>query len=171
MNEITKKPLVDILSEQLNKIIVMRGDDYVELGTDYVVSQENLDVAITEQSILYDKEVQDKLSSEAKQDKLEALATLYVTINGIDYDAHQEAINNMSSVVAAVQLRYEQAKLANNLLDEASMLSDEEVYNSVWKQTTYWKGYDNEVHEVQFESLVEAIEKAMTERGKIYGAL
>jgi len=100
--QVSKKPLVDILSEQLNKRIVMRGDDYVELGTDYVVSQENLDVAIAEQSSIYDKEVQDKIDTEAKQAKLDSLAVLTVTTaNGNTFDADDVARADMLSAIIA----------------------------------------------------------------------
>lgn len=101
--------------------------------------------------------------SRASGKKQENLSALYVTVNGVDYDAHQEAINNMTAVTGGVQFEYDK------LVREG--MTATEAYNLTWKQTTPWKGYDNEVHTVQFESLLEAQKLAMQKRGEIYGAL
>jgi len=52
-DEISVKPLVDILSEQVGKHIVMRGSKYVDIPTLTPVSQSDVDVALLEQQSLY----------------------------------------------------------------------------------------------------------------------
>lgn len=101
--------------------------------------------------------------SKASGDKRESLEGLYVPVNGVEYDAHTEAINNMTAVLAVANQKAIQAM--------CQALDIKVVYDAVYKTTTTWKGYDNKTHTIQIESLSEAIEKAMTERGKIYGAL
>ena len=105
----------------------------------------------------------ERLASEVKVDKVKALDTLAVEINGVTYDAHQEAINNMSAVTNVAHTKY------NQLI--TSGMGASMAYDSVYKQVVPWKGADNEVHTVQVESLVEALEAAMTERAKIYQAM
>jgi hypothetical protein len=58
MNEISTKPLVDILSDQLGKRVVMSGSDYVVLDTNSIVSQNDVDIAIIEQDRLIIVETQ-----------------------------------------------------------------------------------------------------------------
>ncbi len=106
MNEITKIPLVDILSKQLNKTIVMRDTDYVELGTDYVVSQVDIDTALLEQDRLYNEEYT-KAINNAIQVHLDtqAQALRYDNINSIgkyvgyvnDFQAEAEALGAWAS--------------------------------------------------------------------------
>jgi len=68
MIEINKKPLVDILSEQLGEQVVMSGDNYVLMcDTKSVVKQSDVDVATAKQSELYDLEVVLNKQAKAKQ--------------------------------------------------------------------------------------------------------
>lgn len=69
-DEITVSPLVDILSKQLGKQVVMSGSDYVMLLDKSVVAQADVDVAIIEQANDYllryklskAKEIEDEFS-------------------------------------------------------------------------------------------------------------
>ena len=76
MNEIIKKPLVDILSEQLKKRVVMSGSGYVLFDSKASVKQSEIDIAITKQSELYTKALKD--------DKLSKLTTAYNNANELD---------------------------------------------------------------------------------------
>ncbi len=63
-DEISVKPLVDILSEQLKERVVMSGSGYVLFDSKIRVKQSDVDTAISEQSVLYMKELQDNKLSE-----------------------------------------------------------------------------------------------------------
>ena len=56
-NEISTKPLVDVLSKQLGKAIVMRGLEYVDMPTLTPVSQSDIDIALAEQQRLLDVDI------------------------------------------------------------------------------------------------------------------
>ena len=75
-NEISVKPLVDILSEQLKERVVMSGSGYVLFDSKVSVKQSEIDIAITKQSELYTKAIKD--------DKLSKLATAYNNANELD---------------------------------------------------------------------------------------
>lgn len=108
-------------------------------------------------------EIKKKAIEDAKKAKEESLKTLTIEHNGVVYDAHQEAINNMSSVANVASAQYN--------LKITQGATKEEAYNSTYKVIIPWKGATNEVHQVQIESIVEALEKSMQERAKIYGAV
>jgi len=84
MNEINKIPLVDILSKKLNKQIVMKDNNYVELGTLELVSQEDINTALEEQGNLYVEELQQTFNK-AIQNHLDtkAQSLKYDDINAI----------------------------------------------------------------------------------------
>jgi hypothetical protein len=98
----------------------------------------------------------------AKAIKEDTKDNLVVTVNGVDYDGDTVAINYMSSVVSVANAKFNQAL--------SQGLSASDAYNAVYKQTIGWKGSDNEVHTVQIESIVEALELAMGEVANIVGA-
>jgi hypothetical protein len=107
--------------------------------------------------IYYEEE---KIGSKAiKEDSKDKLA---VTVNGVEYDGDTIAINYMSSVVSVANARFNQAI--------AQGVSPAMAYDAVYKQTIGWKGSDNQVHIVQIESIVEALELAMGEVANIVGA-
>lgn len=62
MNEITARPLVDILSEQLGEPVVMSGDNYVLLSDKSVVAAAAVELALATQ--------QDNLLEQTKSEKL-----------------------------------------------------------------------------------------------------
>lgn len=88
--------------------------------------------------------------------------TLVVTVNGVPYASDTVSIGYMSAVVACANAQY------NKLV--ASGLSATLAYESVYKTTIGWKGANKELHEVQYESVAEALELAMGEIANIVGA-
>jgi|GEM_PF-4366234 len=58
-DEITVKPLVDILSLQLGKQVVMSGTDYVLLDDNSAISQDVVDVALGEQTAEFLQRIED----------------------------------------------------------------------------------------------------------------
>jgi len=63
-NEISVKPLVDILSEQLGEQVVMSGDSYVYLQGLLPVSQNDVDVALLEQQSILLNELRNNKNNE-----------------------------------------------------------------------------------------------------------
>ncbi len=64
--EISKKPMVDILSEMIGEQVVMDGDTYVTLSGE-VISSEVVADAERKQAELYDLEVLEQAKAEARQ--------------------------------------------------------------------------------------------------------
>lgn len=120
-----------------------------DMGIDLVSELENVDNPIAEK--------------EQKEHKISLLDNLVVTVYSVKFDAHEEAMGNMSNVANVATKKY------NKLVAEGT--SPVDAYDAIYKSTIPWKGADNKVHTVQIETIVEALEKAMEERAKIYGAM
>jgi len=75
-NEITVKPLVSVLSEQLGKQVVMSGDDYVFLKGLTLVSQDAINIAQATQSKLYKSALKKRIDN-AIQNLLDTTAQKY----------------------------------------------------------------------------------------------
>ena len=98
----------------------------------------------------------------AKEAKTKALDELVITHNTVAYDANGRAIGNMSAVMGVANFKYNQAiALGTPAVD---------AYQLIYKDTKiWWKGADNQPHEVMIESVCEALEKSMTEVAVILG--
>ena len=95
-DEITVKPLVDVLSTQLGERVVMSGEDYVFMTNKSVISQTEVVVALVTQ----EADKQEQREAKTKQEKLTALANLIVTTQaGNTFDGHDEARSNMLSAL------------------------------------------------------------------------
>lgn len=95
--------------------------------------------------------------------KSEAMEQLTVTHNSVEYDAHTRSRGDMTTITA----------LANYLfIREVAKTSPEmqTLYDAIYKQTLPWKGADNEVHNVQAESIVEGLQLSIDEYAKVIGA-
>jgi hypothetical protein len=98
-----------------------------------------------------------KLAVETKKDTLD---TLVITANTVAYDANGKAIGNMSAVVGLANFKFNQAL--------AQGVAPVDAYQAVYKDTIIgWKGADNLPHEVQVESICEALEAGMIEVAKV----
>jgi len=120
------------------------------------------------------REIPDTGISKSKVDKDNALNNIKVNKNTVYYDANGIALGNMSSVVSIANFRYNQYTSIGVALDPLTptvltVLTPLDAYNAVYKSTITWKGADNIVHNVQIESICEALELGMKERAKIYG--
>lgn len=114
--------------------------------------------ALTKRVLVYvpeEKKFNKALKEENKQ-------TLTISVNGVEYDADTTAINYMSSVVSLANFKFNQVIAAGT--------SPAMSYEAVYKQTVGWKGADNKVHQVQVESIAEALESAMGKVANIVGA-
>jgi len=109
-NEITVTPLVDILTSQLGKQVVMSGDTYVYHVGLLPVSQSDVDAALLEQQKIYDEEVlakQQRYINDGIQNHLDtkAQSLRYDNINAIgkyvgyvnDFQAEAEALGAWAS--------------------------------------------------------------------------
>lgn len=109
--------------------------------------------------------------TQAKEQKEKELNELIIDHNTVLYDANGEALGNMATVIAIANATFNRAisvGIISGDSNEPSILSLEAAYIYVYKnQTVTWKGADNKPHKVQLESLVEASQKAMTEKSKI----
>ncbi len=116
-------------------------------------------------------EIEKDAEYESKLQKEEELKSLTIDINTVLYDANQEALGNMATVIAIANATYNKAISVGIIVDDtntAQVLSLVDAYNYVYKnQTVTWKGADNKPHTVQLESLVEASQKAMTAKAEI----
>lgn len=125
MNEISKKPLVDILSKQLGTTIAMRELDYVYLETKQVVPQSEVDIALAEQSRLYQIEMQEaiRIAIQAHLDA-QAQSLRYDNMNAIgkyvgytnDFRTEAEALGAWASSCWSVAGQIEADVQAGNRL-------------------------------------------------------
>ena len=99
---------------------------------------------VTEHNYVPDLELEGNKA--LRQDKLD---TSYVTINGVEYDADEKSLDRMNRIVALANWKYNQGV--------ASGIAPAIVYDTVYKQTVVWRGRDNLDHNVQIESIAEAL--------------
>ena len=114
MIEENKRPLVDILSEQLGEQVVMSGEDYVYFRTNEKVLEEEIIVAISfqEADMLRHQKVIEKQNADNEISKM----TITVS-TGKEFDATDIArINMMSAVMSASFMQQDSTvwRLANN---------------------------------------------------------
>lgn len=115
----------------------------------------------------YDEEIDAYLDSSelyakrVKVDKEKVKAQLVVEHNTVPYDADSGSINYMSATIAVANFKFIQA-----LAQDPDLAP---IYDAIYKETTGWKNAENEVSEVQFESIGEALHKSMLEVGSIIG--
>jgi hypothetical protein len=120
------------------------------------MTSDELDVAVeaTDEIKAYNA----KLAVETKQD---TLGTLVITANTVAYDANGKAIGNMSAVVGLANFKFIQEMI--KIYPELAP-----VYQAIYKDTIIgWRGADNLPHEVQVESICEALEAGMIEVAKV----
>jgi len=111
---------------------------------------------------LENADIEAEAIKQAKIAKSKALDELVVTHNTVAYDADGRAIGNMSAVMGVANFKYNQAV--------ASGVNPAEAYQLIYKDTKiWWKGADNEPHEVMIESVCEALEKSMNGVSDILG--
>ena len=102
------------------------------------------------------KVIDDALTKEAKD---KALAELVVESNTVPFDANDQSINYMSSVLAVANFKYNQA--IGTGADAAA------TYESVYKTIIPWKNANNTISNVQLETVAEALEASMNAVGLI----
>ena len=99
--EVYKKPLVQILSEQLGKRVVGRNDKYVYFGSFEEVPQSSVDTALAKQQELYNNEVINNTRKEAKAVKDKELqANTYALSDGSVYQVRPQDIPNFQLAIA-----------------------------------------------------------------------
>ena len=135
----------------------------------------------SEDNVILEMEAMDAML-DIKDAKIKELENILVEQHGVEYDGNMKAQHNMSAVGTLANWKFNQA--LGQLLLQASMNTDMPeasraviatlgqatigIYNAIYKDTKMlWKGADNEIHTVQGESILESLEKAMYEVGKI----
>ncbi len=89
------------------------------------------------------------------------------------YDANGKAIGNMAAVMGIANFKYNQL-VSLGVLDDVTgdyvPMTPLETYTFVYKTSKiWWKGADDNPHEVMIESVCEALEKSMLEVASIIG--
>lgn len=106
-DEITARPLVDILSEQLGEPVVMSGDNYVLLGNKSVVASVAVELALaTQQNDLLQAEA-DKVLADAKSN-----GEIYM-LNGVGYQV--PFMKDDADGLMQVKAAFEMGVLATNI--------------------------------------------------------
>jgi len=101
----------------------------------------------------------DELEKEVKINKDLALGSLVVDVNTVPFDANNQSINYMSSVLAVANFKYNQAVSAG-----ADITA---TYTTIYKTIIKWKNANNTVSDVQLETVAEALEASMSAVGSI----
>jgi len=83
-------------------------------------------------------------------------------VNTVEYDGDFSSINYMSATVALVCFKCLQAISDGN--------SPKDAYTATFKEVCTWKGADNEPHDVQYESVAEALYESMKQVADKIGA-
>jgi len=132
---------------------------------------------------------EEELSAFIEADRIEALkdktkdtlSNLKVELRNVEFDANETAQNNMTSVLAIANWQFN-ANISTTLTQVANNPNTDEVtkamlsglatifdglYQGVYKQKIFWKGADNKSHEVQAETIAEALYKAMKMKANI----
>ena len=98
MNEINIKPMVDILSELTNRVVVMSGDEYVYLDDKVVVESSFIESGVAKQ--------EEYLALEQlkawKASRAEAVANLKVTVDGMEFDADEVSQGRMARAIISM---------------------------------------------------------------------
>jgi hypothetical protein len=151
----------------LNEIPLTVFSDNLEKkedGTEYpkdCYSEANEEGFYLHDEAKYQKHLSGITKEKNKEVKEKALNNLYVEVNGVKYDAHKDAIANMNATVTTAN---------SNMFKLISIGTEASIaYESVFKIKINWKGYDDKPHNVQIESIAEALNLAIRARGEIYG--
>ncbi len=97
-NEISVSPLVDVLSKQLGKVVVMRGSDYVFLDNKSVVAQSQIDIALVTQA----DEENIQLGIKWKKDRELLVEAIVVTYNSVVYQSNETDRGRMSVAMSSM---------------------------------------------------------------------
>ena len=145
-------------------MIPVAYDETMMSMTEFISSTDNSYVpedVVTVQAKV-DKYLEPTMVKIAKSKRDHELATLKIEANTVLYDANGKALGNMSSVVAIANWKYNQA-IANG-----ATVAD--AYTAIFKDTIInWRGADNAVHQVQVESVCEALEASMHQIAVVIG--
>ena len=115
----------------------------------------------TPDMVKIEKDIQDALIVKVYEDKNKALDELVINHNTVMFDANGKAIGNMSAVMGIANFKFNQAV--------AQGASSSDAYTAIYKSTISWRGADNKPHEVQIESICQALEKSMMSVSDILG--
>jgi len=110
--------------------------------------------------------------------KKEALESIKVQVNSIPYDGDLVAQSNMGDVGTIANWMFNKKMVETlNLVSQAPDATDElkylsailsQVYKGVYKDTKVdWKGADNKLHNVEGESVLEALYAVMQSKSSI----
>ncbi len=107
-----------------------------------------------------------------KADNDAALDSLVVEVNTVPFDANDQSINYMSSVLAVANFKmFESTYVLCSAKDEADRTELETYlvssYEAIYKTTISWRNANNTNSEVQLETVAEALEAGMSAVGSI----
>jgi len=102
--------------------------------------------------------VQDTLTDK-KALKQQAKDDLLVENNNVEFDADINSMLYMTAVSTVANYKFNEAVSAGE--------STADAFDAVYKATVNWKGADNEVHTIQVKTVIEAVEKALSETASI----
>ena len=146
MEEINITPMVDILSEITNKIVVMNGEDYVFLDSLKKVTAKDLALGVNLQN---EKQLAKAKANETVE-KIEALAKLTVT-------------------TSSGKVFYADTESRVDLNDAIRKAEKENLANTPWKLAEEFEG--ERVVIVTLEEIREAADLALSSKGSIVGVI
>lgn len=118
------------------------------------------------------EEIEEDIKLVAKENKLKALDSLIVSANTVPFDADNQSINYMSSVIGLASFKMLQgmynisdAKEIEELTEFDSLIIS--LYETTFKSRVEWKNANNTISNVQLETVAEALEKSMQEVSNI----
>lgn len=120
-------------------------------------------------------ELNEKVIQDNKKAKELELNSLIVSANTVPFDADNQSINYMSSVVGLASFKMLQGMYNISDAKEIEELTEFDnliilLYEATFKSVIQWKNANNTVSNVQLETVAEALEKGMQEVANIVGA-
>ena len=159
---------------------IEKAEEYKTLTT-----EESYEDWIDKQTYTFDDELLDFdtfMEEEGREYKLQIrnkkLEGMTVTNNTVEFDANMSAQSNMGDAGTLANWLFNKtiteslkmASLAPDATNELKYIAGlfEQVYQGVYKDNKInWKGADNKIHQVQGESILEALLQTMTKKGQI----
>jgi len=159
-------------------------DDIEEVDIDTMPEfTETIDEPIVDEFTEEELKAFEEADKQAERDDLKKkeLANLTVKQHNVEFDADETAQNNMTSVLSIANWQFNKNsstmlyQLASNpaLSPEAKALIEvlaqgfDGLYKQIYKQKIFWKGADNKAHEVEAETVGEALYKTMSTKSSI----
>jgi hypothetical protein len=161
--QVSKKPLVDILSEMMGSAIVMSSDKYVYLEKKIEVSQSEIDEAVNIQDNLFLTQTKElKIASFSQNFEVDANQTIVYA--DIVYKGGESSASAIAGAVTLAQALGEDKAVIIDASDSENILSFEQtlelssLIGKQWRDTFFkYKSFKKQVNTCTTVAEVEAI--------------